>query len=338
MRGQPSDLSEIFDRQSNGRECIVVSDSEEQRAIQLSKEIGEVKCVGAQWHIYNPRAGVWNPRNEEEFHPKALLVLPEEKRTQRLAKEIVSHLEMRSQVSRDEFRGAVKFTGPDSVLVAVANGHLHISPSGARLINPQSGENFTIALPVDYQPEATSPTFDRVLNEAVPDEEERKLFLDVLATALIPDCRFEAALVAIGEGGTGKSTVAGVLPKIFGPAGASLSMSDLCHPNGYKLALLDRKMINIASELNTLEFEDSGLFKQLISGERFTDQFTGSLSRWHRAQNSCSSPIRCRGSSTEQTRRSEDCVSCDSIISPQSSIRRSRRRLKPTRAAYSFNW
>jgi putative DNA primase/helicase len=76
--------------------------------------------------------------------------------------------------------------------------------------------------------------------------------------------------VQIGEACTGKSTVSSVLPKIFGDASSTLSMSDLCNPNGYKLAMLDRKLINISSELNTLEFEDSGLFKQLISGERFT--------------------------------------------------------------------
>jgi P4 family phage/plasmid primase-like protien len=130
-------------------------------------------------------------------------------------------------------------------------------------------EGFTIALPVEYQPNATSPLFDRVLNEAVPDEADRELFLDVLATALVPDCRYEAALVVIGEAGTGKSTVMAPMPAIFGAACSSLSMADLCNHLGYKLALLRHQMINLATELNTLELDDSGLFKQLVSGELF---------------------------------------------------------------------
>src|ERR1700730_5674818 len=256
------------DPKTNG--AGVIANSEEHRAIKLGEQIGKVRCVGSQWYIYNPACGVWQPRNHEEFYPVALDVLPEKKRSQRLAKDVVAHLEMRSQVPRSQFCGAVKYSDEGSVLIAVANGLLQITGAGARMLSPRSDEGFTSALPVGYQPEAFSPTFDRVLREAVPATDERELFLDVLATALLPDSRFEAALVQIGEANTGKSTVSGVLPKIFGEACSFLSMSDLCHPSGYKLAMLDRKMINISSELNTLEFEDSGLFKKLISGERFT--------------------------------------------------------------------
>jgi phage/plasmid-associated DNA primase len=57
---------------------------------------------------------------------------------------------------------------------------------------------------------------------------------------------------------------------IFGSSSAYLSMADICHPSGYKLAMLNHKLINLATELNTLEMEDTGLFKQLVSGESFT--------------------------------------------------------------------
>src|ERR1700751_3383775 len=121
------------------------------------------------------------------------------------------------------------------------------------MLAPSIEGGFTTNLPVGYDLDATAPTFDRVLNESVPDDVERDLLLDVLATALIPDCRYEAALVCQGEAGTGKSTIIAPVAAIFGATCASLSMADLCHPSGYKLAMLRSKLLNLATELNTLE-------------------------------------------------------------------------------------
>jgi uncharacterized protein DUF5906 len=241
---------------------------EEKYVEELESHIGGLRCVGDEWFVCS--GGVWRPRSRDEFKPFALKVLPSKIRTRRKANEIFLHLEMRNQVPRSQLHGAMKFGPAGDVLVAVQNGILRIGPTCVDLCEPSPDEGFTIALPVRYDPKARAPTFNRVLNEAVPDVREREVFLDVLATALIPDCRFEAAIVAIGEAGSGKSTVAGVIPKIFGDACSFLSMADLCHPLGYKLAMLEHQAINIGTELNALEFEDSGLFKQLISGERFT--------------------------------------------------------------------
>jgi P4 family phage/plasmid primase-like protien len=242
--------------------------SEEKYAVQMERRIGLLRCIGDEWFVCSD--GVWRPQNRDEFKPLALQVLPSKIRTQRKAKEVFSHLEMRNQVPRSHLYGAMKFGPAGEVLIAVQNGILRIGPIRIELCQSSSKEGFTIALPVNYDARAEAPIFNLVLGQAVPDATEREIFLDVLATALIPDCRFEAAIVAIGEAGTGKSTVAGVIPKIFGDACSFLSMADLCHPLGYKLAMLERKAINIGTEINALEFEDSGLFKQLISGERFT--------------------------------------------------------------------
>jgi phage/plasmid-associated DNA primase len=108
-----------------------------------------------------------------------------------------------------------------------------------------------------------------MLIAALPDPNDRELFLDVLSIALIPDCRFEAALVCIGESGTGKSTAIAPVEQMFGSNCSTVSMADLCNPNGYKLAMLHNKMINITTELQALEMDDSGMFKQLVSGETF---------------------------------------------------------------------
>jgi putative DNA primase/helicase len=245
--------------------------SEQALAVEMGQRVGMVKCVGDRWHVWEK--GFWRPRDKDEFQPLAIEVLsrlPEQFRTQRRAKDIQSHLEMRSQAPRSWFCGAMRLGANGEVMIAVQGGMLVITANEVQLVETDNALGFTIALPVKYNPEAVPKVFAHVLAEAVPDPQEREVFLDVLATALIPDCRYELAIVAIGETGTGKSTVASVLPGIFGEACSFLSLGDLCHPQGYKLSCLENKALNIGTELDALEIDESGLLKQLVSGETIT--------------------------------------------------------------------
>jgi hypothetical protein len=97
-------------------------------------------------------------------------------------------------------------------LVAVQNGVLRISKN-IELLEANSHHGFTAAQSIEWGPKAEMPIFSKVLIEALPDPQDREPFLDVLATALIPDCRYEAALVCRGEASTGKSTVIAPIEK-----------------------------------------------------------------------------------------------------------------------------
>lgn len=241
---------------------------EGETADAIRSSLGDVLCVGEEWFVC--KDGVWQPRDRDEFRPLALELLPERFKKHRSAIETLKRLESEQQVTRSRFFGAAKFNPEGYPLISVQNGTLCITPNGVVNLPTAPDCGFTMALPVAYDPKAQCPLFTHVLKEAVPNDTDREMFYDILCTALIPDCRFEVALVAIGESATGKSTAMAPFPAIFGPACSSLSMADLCHPNGYKTALLRHTMINLATELNTLELDDSGLFKQLISGEQFT--------------------------------------------------------------------
>jgi P4 family phage/plasmid primase-like protien len=241
---------------------------EGESACELHKRIGQVRCIGDDWFVV--KGGVWSPTDRDAYRPLALSVLPDSHKTQARSIEVLKRLEGEQQVSRDKFCGASKFDGNGNVLLAVQNGVLRISKNNAELLPPDTAHGFTSALPVAWVDNAGIPLFYKTLETSLPDPADRELLLDVLSTALIPDARFEVALVMQGEAGTGKSTIIEPIAKIFGDAGASLSMADLCHPSGYKLSMLHHRLINLATELNTLEMDDSGLFKQLVSGERFT--------------------------------------------------------------------
>lgn len=241
---------------------------ESSAARKLNARIGSVKCVGDDWYVQ--KNGIWSPRSKDEYRTIALEVLPPKWRTHAHAIQVMNRLESERQVSQSSFCGAAKFDGDGAVLLAVQNGTLRISPDAVTLSPTDPSYGFTAALSVPWNEDAELDLFGRVLIDTLPDTCDRDLLLDVLATALIPDCRYEAALVCQGEAGTGKSTIIAPVAAIFGDTCASLSMAELCHPQGYKLAMLRHKLINLATELNTLEMEDTGLFKQLVSGEAFT--------------------------------------------------------------------
>jgi hypothetical protein len=237
-------------------------------AAELLQRIGHVRCVSDSWYVETN--GIWLPTDRVLYRPQALDVLSGKWRTHKRSLEVISRLEGEQQVSADRFCGAAKFDENGNVLLAVQNGVLRISPEKAELLPPDASHGFTAALSVPWDINAKMDLFNRVLSESLPDTADRHLLLDVLATALIPDGRYEAALVCQGETGTGKSTIFAPVAKIFDDTCSVLSMVDLCHPSGYKLAKLRHKLINLATELNTIEVDDAGLFKQLVSGEEFT--------------------------------------------------------------------
>ena len=241
---------------------------ETRAAIKLHCRIGALKCITGKWYIQEN--GIWVPRSKDEYRAIALEVLPPKWRTHQHAIQVINRLESERQVSLSIFCGAARFDREGAVLLAVQNGTLRISSDVVTLLPTDPGYGFTAALPIAWDEAAEMQLFGQVLYDTLPDNNDRECLLDVLATALIPDCRYEAALVCQGEAGTGKSTVIAPVAAIFGSSSAYLSMADICHPSGYKLAMLNHKLVNLATELNTLEMEDTGLFKQLVSGEAFT--------------------------------------------------------------------
>lgn len=241
---------------------------ETRAARKLHAQIGLVRCVTNDWYIQEN--GIWAPRSKDEYRALALEVLPPKWRTHAHALQVINRVESEEQVNQSLFCGAAKFDRDGAALLAVKNGTLKISSGGVTLLPTDPGSGFTTSLPLAWDENAEMQLFAQVLNDTLPDIQDRELLLDVLATALIPDCRYEAALVLQGEAGTGKSTVIAPVAAIFGSSSAYISMADLCHPSGYKLAMLKDKLINLATELNTLEIEDTGLFKQMVSGETFT--------------------------------------------------------------------
>ena len=103
----------------------------------------------------------------------------------------------------------------------------------------------------------------------MPDPEDLNLFEIFMGYLLFPDCRFEAALVSYGDGGTGKSTIAcGVRAALGNDLVQSLTLLQICDPKSFHLDRLQNAAVNISTELDALPVMGAENFKLLVSGEQ----------------------------------------------------------------------
>ncbi len=157
----------------------------------------------------------------------------------------------------------------EAVLVNVANGIVRVAPDyQVERLDHDPARNFTCQLAANYDPLARCPNFERVLGEALPDADDRILLQLFAGSLLFPSCKYEAALVCYGPGGTGKSTIAEPIASVFGAELVErIGMSNICDPKGYSLPKLKHVAVNLGTELDALEVGESGNFKALVSGE-----------------------------------------------------------------------
>jgi P4 family phage/plasmid primase-like protien len=240
--------------------------SEQQLAFLLKAEFPPIRCVGEEWLVYE--RGLWKRKTRDEFKPRALSIQHPNTRTARRAAGVLNHIEFERQCSEEQFRLFYCFDASGAILINCANGVLRVTPAKAELLSHSPDYLFTGQLNGCYDPEACAETFERVLQEALPDSDDLRLFRLFSGYLLYPDCRLEAALVCYGPGGTGKSTLCQGIENVIGSdLVRHLSLEQICNPQSKLLAQLQKAAVNIATELNTIQTVGGETLKQLISGE-----------------------------------------------------------------------
>lgn len=172
----------------------------------------------------------------------------------------------------NQFRASshVRF-GPKigAVLINFGNGTLEIGSDGVpRLREFNSMDYLTYQLPFDYLPEADCPLFFEFLDYILPNKDDQQIIAEFLGYAFLPNSylKLEKALLLVGDGQNGKSTLGEIVRKIYGDQNvSSYTLSSLCQENGYYRAMLQNKLLNFASEISGKM--DTTIAKALISGE-----------------------------------------------------------------------
>lgn len=225
---------------------------------------------GEEWFAYDGKC--WRPRIKDTFKKMSMDVLPTTHRLARHGKAIMDHVEMTRQMTEGmEFRSAVTWDG-NSVLVNVANGVLRVSADSIS-IEPHSKDlMFTGCLGAQWEESASAPLFAKVLSETLHDHRDIGLFQWFSGYCLFPDCKqHEVFLICYGPGGTGKSTLADAIVHAFSDdvLVTRLSLAQICSsgPGSYSLPSIQTALVNLGTELDTVEMDESANFKQIVSGE-----------------------------------------------------------------------
>lgn len=147
---------------------------------------------------------------------------------------------------------------------------------------PHSPDHIMInQLPIDFDPAATCPTWEKALVDWFGEDRETiELIQDYIGYCLIPDCRQHKALVLLGEsGGEGKSVLCAVINQLIGAANVSaVPLSAL--GRSFALADLYGKLVNLTLEAEIRDGIEEGAFKALVAGDpiqaerKFKDPFT----------------------------------------------------------------
>jgi putative DNA primase/helicase len=137
-------------------------------------------------------------------------------------------------------------------------------------ILPHSSDfGFRHILPYSYDDSAKCPRFDKFLKEVTLNRQDLEdILLEFMGYAISgDDCWIHKALVLIGEGGNGKSTLNKVLkslvPKDTGYS--ALTMSALNHATNR--TMLEGRLFNIGDENSPKSFMNNDTFKSLVSGD-----------------------------------------------------------------------
>jgi putative DNA primase/helicase len=225
------------------------------------------------WFAFDGKC--WRPRSKDTFQRLSMDVIPPQHRLARHSKAVMDHVERTRQCTEDmEFGSAVKWKDDHSgVIVNVHNGVLHVTAEKIELLPHDKELMFTGCLGASWLPNSSEmPLFNKVLHETLHDISDVALFQWFSGYCLYPDCKqHEVFLICYGPGGTGKSTLADAIVNAFSDdvLVTRLSLAQICNsgPGSYSLPSLQTALVNLGTELDTVEMDESANFKQIVSGE-----------------------------------------------------------------------
>lgn len=180
-----------------------------------------------------------------------------------------------NNTKRAEFRGLLYstnvvsedfFYGKTDGYINFANGILHIASRTLRPHSPEMG--FKYVLPYDYNQNATCPNFVKFLDDITTgDKELSSIILEYMAYAIsgIDPHWGQKALVMVGTGSNGKSTLIQAMQDLVGPSSyTTVSLTHMANENMRET--LVNKLFNISEEEKYDALRDSSEFKNIVTG------------------------------------------------------------------------
>lgn len=148
--------------------------------------------------------------------------------------------------------------------INVANGILDLDTGKLEPHNP----NFLspVQIQAAFDPVATCPTIDRFLGEVLAPELAPIIF-ELVAYLITPDQSLQTAVMLLGGGENGKSTLLSTLVRFLGAANVSAVPLQRLDEDRFATAELYGRMANIVADLDARALRSSSTFKGITGGD-----------------------------------------------------------------------
>lgn len=205
-------------------------------------------------YVFNWEKGIYESTGEVLVKEQMVRDLDEDTR-QRFLADILFYI-----------KGATYFELTHNPLgkIAVENGVLDVT---TRELTEYTPEMFiTTRLPIPYDKEKKAPKILKFLKEVV-NEEQMPIIQETIGYCLYKDMPIHKALMLVGDGANGKSTLLGLIRRLLGPENiSSASLQSICY-NRFSVAQLNNKLANICADLPDAALKQTGMFKMITGAD-----------------------------------------------------------------------
>ncbi len=211
-------------------------------------------AAGDFWIYYD---GVYRPGGDRTLEKLAQDKLGNATRTSRI-KETLDY------IKRETYSELPK---PQHDYINVKNGRLNWRTGELLPHNPNIFE--IVQLPVTHDFLALCPVYNHYM-ETTLDPEVIQLAEEIIGYCLLPDTRFEKAVMCTGAGRNGKSIFLYIIEKLLGAENVSNVALQELEENKFRAAELLGKLANVFGDLDSRALKGSSFFKMLVSGDTLT--------------------------------------------------------------------
>lgn len=221
-----------------------------------------IKIIKIKDHHYVYHNGVYRKIDSEELMQLIETMVPNEFKEHKYVKNVYKIIDYRSYKNPEILCEGYEFFNQYSKSWIPFNDCYYDLNTGE--VHEHNPDYYDInQLPFSYEEIRRAEYSERIeafLNEALPDPEDREMFLQYCAYSLTRDTSEQKAMLLKGKGGTGKSVLLALVENMFRPCDIShVSIKEF--NERFAVQELYNKLVNIAGDIKTENIKDNTVWK-----------------------------------------------------------------------------
>lgn len=218
-------------------------------------------------HLFHYRDGVYHRKGERISRRKTKEILKEWEQEDAWSSYRASEVTEYIRVDRAQL-----WERPLADRLNLKNGILHLETGE---LKPHTPEFLSLVqLPVEYDPEATCPAWDRFCKSTFPkDAYEANVHWQIVAWLIDLNTSIQKALLLLGDGGNGKSVYLGNLASFLGERNVTNKSLHFLENNRFATAALQGRLANICPDLPSAHLSETIMFKAIVGGDRIPAEY-----------------------------------------------------------------